>query len=234
LAESLPETQLCRRASGFGRIGDQLIVDERHDLDPEGWVDRHGDVMFRYALRWLRSSQIAEEIVQESFLEALRTRATYQARSSERTWLVGILRHKLLDHDRRSRREHRRETADVIDDSLLGRYFDRRGRWKATPARWKGTPSSELERREFWSALDRCLALLSPLLADAFVLRELDGLESDAVCEVLQISTASLWQRLHRSRMFLRDCLLRQGFGEATSLPGKGQPCAGCLASGNF
>jgi RNA polymerase sigma-70 factor (ECF subfamily) len=68
---------------------------------PEGWVDRHGDVMFRYALRWLRSSEIAEELVQDAFLEALRMRGTYRGRSSERTWLVGILRHKILDHIRR-------------------------------------------------------------------------------------------------------------------------------------
>src|SRR6516165_2629881 len=122
-------------------------------LDPEGWVDRHGDVMFRYALRWLRSSEIAEEIVQEAFLEALRTRETYQGRSSERTWLVGILRHKLLDHDRRAKRQRCRERVDVVDENLLGRYFDRRGRWKMTPARWPDHPTRELERNEFWTAL---------------------------------------------------------------------------------
>src|SRR5215472_3360793 len=180
-------------------------------LDPEGWVDRHGDVMFRYALRWLRSSEIAEELVQESFLEALRARNTYQGRSSERTWLVGILRHKLLDHDRRSSRERRCDEREISYDDVLERCF---------------------ERREFWMALTQCLRVLPPGLSDAFLLRELDGLESDIICENLQISPANLWQRLHRSRMLLRECLERLGFGEGTSLPRKGQPCAGCRGSG--
>ena len=201
-------------------------------LDPEGWVDRHGDVMFRYALRWLRSSEIAEELVQESFLEALRARNTYQGRSSERTWLVGILRHKLLDHDRRSSRERRCDDREISSDDVLERCFERRGRWKVTPARWRENPTSDLERREFWMALTQCLRVLPPGLSDAFLLRELDGLESDIICENLQISPANLWQRLHRSRMLLRECLERLGFGEGTSLPRKGQPCAECRGSG--
>src|SRR6516164_4976262 len=100
-------------------------MDDEGTLDPEGWVDRHGDVMFRYALRWLRSTEIAEEIVQESFLEALRTRGTYEGRSSERTWLVGILRHKIVDRMRRSSRERRAEQFETIGDEILARSFDR-------------------------------------------------------------------------------------------------------------
>jgi RNA polymerase sigma-70 factor (ECF subfamily) len=215
-------------------IGDKIgVMDDPQILDPEGWVDRHGGVMFRYALRWLRSSEVAEEVVQESFLEALRTRNTFRGNSSERTWLVGILRHKLLDHDRRSRRERRLEELEVTDGDGLRRFFDGRGRWKVTPARWRGHPSSDLERREFWTALGRCLKRLPAGLSDAFLLRELDGLESGAICEVLQISQANLWQRLHRSRMLLRDCLERQGFDDAASLPVKGRACENCRTSGN-
>jgi RNA polymerase sigma-70 factor (ECF subfamily) len=208
-------------------------MDDDRNLDPEGWVDRHGDVMFRYALRWMRSSEIAEEIVQESFLEALRMRGTYRGRSSERTWLVGILRHKLLDHDRRSSRDRHVEGLEAADNDVLGRTFDRRGLWKPGRARGRGDPSSDLERREFWAALGHCLARLSPGLSDAFLLHELEGLDGDAICETLQISRANLWQRLHRSRMLLRDCLERQGFGEVTSRPGKGRPCQGCRPSGD-
>jgi RNA polymerase sigma-70 factor (ECF subfamily) len=204
-----------------------------HNLDPQGWVDRHGDVMFRYALRWLRSREIAEELVQESFLQALRTRATFQGDSTERTWLVGILRHKLMDHDRKSRRERCRQGVDVINDDVLARHFDRRGRWKATPPRWPSYPTTELERREFWTALGQCLAHLAPHLSDAFLLYELDGFDSAAVCDALQINPANLWQRLHRARMFLRDCLERRGFGDLTPIRGKGEPCAGCGSPGN-
>jgi RNA polymerase sigma-70 factor (ECF subfamily) len=208
------------------------MMGDEGNLDPEGWVDRHGDVMFRYALRWLRSTELAEEIVQESFLEALSARDTYQGRSSERTWLIGILRHKLLDHDRRVNRERRCNGREIRFDDVLERSFDRRGRWRVTPARWRGDPASDLERREFWTAVAECLKALPPGLSDAFLLRELDGLETDDICENLQISPANLWQRLHRSRMLLRDCLERLGFGEATSLAGKGRSCKGCRQSG--
>jgi RNA polymerase sigma-70 factor (ECF subfamily) len=208
-------------------------MDDDRNLDPEGWVDRHGDVMFRYALRWVHSSEIAEEIVQDAFLEGLRMRGTYRGRSSERTWLVGILRHKILDHVRRSSRERCVEGLEATDDDVLGRYFDRRGLWKRGPARGRGDPSSDLERREFWEALGQCLARLPPGLSDAFLLHELEGFGSDAICETLQISPANLWQRLHRSRMLLRDCLERQGFGAVRSRPGKGRPCDGCRPSGD-
>ena len=74
-------------------------------IDAERWVDRHGDCLYRYALLRLRAPDLAADLVQETFLEALRVRASFAGRSSERTWLVGILRHKILDHYRRSGRE---------------------------------------------------------------------------------------------------------------------------------
>ena len=70
--------------------------------DPEDWVDRHGDALYRYALLRLRSPDLAADVVQETFLEALRARSSFSGRSSERTWLVGILRHKIVDHLRKS------------------------------------------------------------------------------------------------------------------------------------
>jgi RNA polymerase sigma-70 factor (ECF subfamily) len=208
-------------------------MDDDRNLDPEGWVDRHGDVMFRYALRWLHSSELAEEIVQESFLEALRMQGTYRGHSSERTWLVGILRHKLLDQARRSSRERAVQGFEATEADVLGRAFDRRGLWKSGPMRWRGDPSTDLERSEFWAVLGQCLARLPPGLSDAFWLHELEGLDGTATCETLQISPANLWQRLHRSRMLLRECLERQGFGEVALRPGKGRPCEGCRTSGD-
>jgi RNA polymerase sigma-70 factor (ECF subfamily) len=204
------------------------------NLNPEGWVDRHGDVMFRFALRWVRSSEIAEDIVQEAFLEALRTRGAYRGRSSERTWLVGILRHKLLDHVRRTSRERcLKKGLEANQYNLPGQYFDNKGLWRVGPASSRRDPASDLERREFWAALGQCLSHLPPVLSDAFLLHELEGLDSDAICATLQISPANLWQRLHRSRMLLRDCLERRGFGRVRSRPGKGRPCDGLRPSGD-
>ena len=196
------------------------------------WVDAHAGYLFNFAIGQVRDAHVAEDLVQETFLAAVKSRGRFCGQSSERTWLVGILRHKLLDHDRRSSRERRCDEREISYDDVLERCFERRGRWKVTPARWRENPTSDLERREFWMALTQCLRVLPPGLSDAFLLRELDGLESDIICENLQISPANLWQRLHRSRMLLRECLERLGFGEGPSLPRKGQPCAGCRGSG--
>src|SRR3984885_10561146 len=97
--------------------------------DAECWVDRHGDCLYRYALLRLRAPDLAADAVQETFLEALRARGSFEARSSERTWLIGILRHKILDHYRRSGREQA-ALGTVPRDAAVESGFDRRGHWK--------------------------------------------------------------------------------------------------------
>ncbi len=176
--------------------------------DPEGWLDRHGDGLYRYALARLRDPDAAADLVQETFLEALRSRENFEGRSSERTWLIGILRHKVLDHLRRSGRERAAPVGDPDEGP-----FDRQGFWRVGPARWGGDPAWALERREFWGVFGVCLAKLPSIHADAFLLRELEGLDAPEVCQLLGISPVNLWARLHRARLSLRDCLERNWFG---------------------
>ena len=180
--------------------------------DPEEWVDRYGDGLYRYALSRLRSPDLAADVVQETFLEALRARASFAGRSSEWTWLVGILRHKVVDQLRRARRAT--TTGDrVPDEDRAASPFDRRGHWRASPAEWSGDPRREIESREFWEVFGGCLSKLPHGLADAFFLRELDGLESEEVQLLLGITPANLWKRLHRARLLLRQCLESGWFG---------------------
>jgi RNA polymerase sigma-70 factor (ECF subfamily) len=183
--------------------------------DPEEWVDRYGDGLYRYALLRLRSPDLAADVVQETFLEALRARGSFAGRSSEWTWLVGILRHKVIDQLRRARRAAA-VGVDGSDESRAGAPFDRRGHWRIGPAEWGGDPTRELENREFWDVFRGCLSRLPRALADAFFLRELDGLEPEVVRELLGITPANLWQRLHRARMLLRQCLESGWFGRPT------------------
>jgi RNA polymerase sigma-70 factor (ECF subfamily) len=187
--------------------------DDSRSLDPEAWVDRHGDALYRYALLRLRDPEVASEMVQETFLQAYRGRGAYKGRASERTWLVSILRHKMIDHLRRTGRETPTETDDLGDE----RIFDRAGRWLSMPGRWGTNPGAEMERREFWSCFEGCLARLPSNVADAFLLRELEDCEVNDVCDVLQITPANLHTRLYRARLLLRDCLGHRWFGAARS-----------------
>ncbi len=182
---------------------------------PDEWVDRYGDGLYRYALLRLRSPDLAADVVQETFLEALRARGSFAGRSSEWTWLVGILRHKVLDQLRRARRAP--ASADGLpDEGGAGSPFDRRGHWRVGPAHWGGDPGREMENREFWEVFGHCLAKLPQGLADAFFLRELDDLGSEEVQLLLGITPANLWKRLHRARMLLRQCLESGWFGRRT------------------
>jgi RNA polymerase sigma-70 factor (ECF subfamily) len=173
-------------------------------LDPSSWVDRHGDVLYRYARSRVRGDDAAADLVQEAFLHALRSRESFSGHSSERTWLVGILRHKILDR-------YRRSVGDRVKTVDASEFFDERGFWKSGPS---ADPAAELERGEFRRGLELCRESLPPGLAAAFTLRELDGLASDAICELLAITPANLWTRLHRARLLLKACLERRGYGE--------------------
>ena len=162
----------------------------------------------------LRSPDLAADVVQETFVDALRARSSFAGRSSEWTWLVGILRHKIIDHIRKGgppTHVRRRSRAEGQSEPT----FDRRGHWRIGPERWRNDPSVQLETQEFWDVIAGCLSRLPQSLADAFILREVDGLEADEVQE-FRISPANLWKRLHRARMLLRQCLESRWFGDRT------------------
>jgi RNA polymerase sigma-70 factor (ECF subfamily) len=94
--------------------------------------------------------------------------------------------------------------------------FDENGHWKRDetgPCEWNADPERLLERKQFWIALDRCLSKLPPRMAHVFSLREIDGVSSEHVCEVLNLSASNLWVLMHRARMQLRQCLEVHFFG---------------------
>jgi RNA polymerase sigma-70 factor (TIGR02943 family) len=175
-------------------------------LEPETWVDRHGDTLFRFAVLRVHDPETASDLVQETFLEALRARDTFSGRSSVRTWLVAILKHKIVDRLRRLGREQRFRGSEAPEDGTEG-MFDRHGRWLTPPLDWGSDPLREYERREFWEVIGRCLARIPPHLADAFLDRELEGLSREAICRQVKITPENLSARLYRARLLLRRCL---------------------------
>ncbi|MEW6132645.1 MAG: sigma-70 family RNA polymerase sigma factor [Pseudomonadota bacterium] len=173
--------------------------------DPERWLCEHGDYLFRYARRRLYTDELAEDAVQETLLAALKAHAGFDGDSSERTWLTGILKHKIVDLIRL----HAREMTASAHGSEAGDWealFDQSGHWMETFRDW-GNPESELEKSRIRQALDECFRRLKPSLAQIFSLRELSGLSNDEICKELGISATNAWVMLHRARLFLRECL---------------------------
>ena len=188
--------------------------------DPLSWVDLHGDYLYRYALFRLRDTSIAEDMVQETLLAALQSRSNFEGRASERTWLTGILKHKIIDYFRKISKES--STNNIDDDQFEhSEFFRSTGEWKEhwvpakAPVEWRATPDELIDQQEFWDVFAECLSPLPSRIANAFTLREIDEMTSEEICKVLEISTTNLWVMLHRARMHLRNCLqinwFRQG-----------------------
>lgn len=188
------------------------------NLDPSVWVERYGGYLFRYAMLRLRDRPAAEDMVQETFLAGLKDRGTFSGDSSEATWLVGILKHKIADHYRRQARESPLEEGDLRDHPDTG-HFDGVGHWTTGPVEWGGNPADLYRQGEFLDRFMKCLSELSPNHANAFTLREIEGLGTAEICKVLDVSETNLWVILHRARALLRQCLESRWFGTTS---GKG------------
>ena len=190
--------------------------------DPSVWVDLHGDYLFRYALTRLRDASRAEDLVQETLLAALESCARYAGNSSERTWLTGILKHKIIDYFRRNAKNMSlaETSADFSDfDQFFKRDDEWDGHWNDhfAPVEWRETPEANLEREEFRGVLNQCLAKLTDREAYVFTMREVDGLTSKEICDVLEISSNNFWVIIHRARMNLRRCIELKWFRKAVS-----------------
>jgi RNA polymerase sigma-70 factor (TIGR02943 family) len=182
---------------------------------PESWVDEYGDYLYRFALARVGHPDAAEDLVQETFLAALKAAPSFAGDSSERTWLTAILKNKIADRLRQTQRT--RLLADLgRRDEWVDELYDRAGHWKAGPREWKGDPARALERQEFWEAFQHCHAKLPDRMREVFSLRLLDAVPAAEICQVLGISATNLWTLLHRARVRLWRCLDRTGFGLPT------------------
>lgn len=175
--------------------------------DPNHWPDLYGDTLYRHALFRLRDPMAAEEMVQETFLAALQARDRFAGNSSEKTWLIAILKFKIIDHIRKAVRERPHDEELQPIDTLEQESFDSRGHWQIDVASWSN-PDDSLEKEQFWQTLNDCIKALPPRMATLFIMREIDGMESEAICQELALSsTNNLWTLLSRMRMRLRQCL---------------------------
>ncbi len=177
-------------------------------VDPERWVEEHGDYLYRYALLRVRRPEIAEDMVQETFFAAVRTSGSFRGKSSGRTWLCSILKNKICDHFRKLGRETSFTDLEFLDDELSHKFVPQ-GFWNHEhgPFEWKPEAEVVMHRAEFWETFRNCLSKLPQRVAHVFMLREMEGMETEQICRDLNISPNNLWVMLHRARMALRECL---------------------------
>lgn len=187
------------------------------DADPfAAEIDAHRRYLLRIARLQLRDGDLAEDVVQETLVAALSARQSFSGRSTLRTWLTGILKHKIVDAIRQKSR--RPLLAASLDEEAdldgFDPMFTDTGAWQAPPADW-GDPENALSRQEFMEVLNQCLERLPPATARVFTMREILELESDEICKELTITANNLWVILYRARMSLRQCLEQNWFAGA-------------------
>lgn len=182
------------------------------NIDATLWVDDHGDYLFRYAVMRVRDEGAAEDLVQDTLLAAIQSLSSYGGKSTERTWLTGILKHKIIDHFRKYSREVPLDPAetDLSEfDPLFKRQDEFKNHWHDTlsPRIWNMPPDQALQQNEFFGVLQDCISKLPERVAGVFTLREMNGLEAAEICEILSLTASNFWVMMHRARMSLRRCI---------------------------
>jgi RNA polymerase sigma-70 factor (ECF subfamily) len=180
-----------------------MTISTQHD-----WLTEHGDYLYRFALVRLRDQHLAEDAVQETLLAAIQSQ-TYAGKSAPRTWLTGILKHKIIDCMRRQIREQPVEdlAEDLPDEPGMDEFFAGDNRhWSDKPQPW-GTPENELEQKQFLVILQDCMVRLPAKLSALFLMREVHESDNEEICKELGITPTNAWVMLYRARMSLRKCL---------------------------
>jgi len=184
-----------------------------HKLDPQKWVEKYGDYLFSYALGRVNDAGKAEDLVQETFLAALKAQTRFRGESTERTWLTSILKRKIIDTYRK--KYSSKETAfGAHEDTVFDGDFYRseepfKGHWQEGmgPNSHSFLPEGELEQEELMKFINLCIENLQPQLAAAFIMRMIDEENSETICKELDITPSNLWVMLHRARLRMRACL---------------------------
>jgi len=175
----------------------------------------HRSYLLKIARLELRDVHLAEDCVSEVLTQAYERRASFLGRSSLRTWLISILKNRIVDLLRKQWREQPLQDDDSGDRDLdFDRLFDDSGHWVTRPSD-VSDPAELCQQDAFLAAVQRCIDKLPKRIGQLFVLREVFGGKTDELCKDLQITASNLWVQLYRARMMLRTCLDQGGFGRA-------------------
>jgi len=189
-----------------------MTVEIQTDNDPITWLHQYGDALYRFARARVRDSFAAEDLVQETLLAAYRSREGFSRKSTVKTWLTGIMKHKIMDYYRKLKPEQSIENIDDFSYNL-NNLFAEHEKWKIKPGEWGGDPQNVFEGKEFMAAIQTCLADMPERMSLAFTLREKEGATTSEISELLQTGKENCWVILYRARMLLRRCLEVKWFG---------------------
>ena len=172
---------------------------------PEQWVHNYADALYRYALVRVNDSGLAEDLVQETFLSAWKNKDSFKGDASEKNWLYTICKNKIID-------QYRKKANNIVQSAEFdtsAEYFDEHEHWtkESGPLDWGVDYAQSIEKKEFYSILSLCKQKLQQLQQSVFVLKFMEGLETEEICKVLNITPTNYWVLIHRAKLQLRSCL---------------------------
>ncbi len=190
-----------------------------HKLEPEKWVDNYADYLFTYAISRISDEDEARDLVQDTFLSALKGKDNFKGEANEKTWLVSILKRKIIDLYRKNavRKEQSFEESDSYKVAYDHYFRDddgsRPGHWagKNNPQPWS-EQKTNLEQGEFRRILVACLSKLPKAWTSVFSMKFMDDESSESICKELGISTSNYWVIIHRAKLQMRECLEKNWF----------------------
>lgn len=183
---------------------------------PTQWVQQYGDYLFSIAMLKVGNKETAEDLVQETFISAIKAKDSFKENSSVKTWLAAILKNKVIDYYRK--KDVLKQVTEYIDDtqnSFSDSFFDQAsGHWlpETFPQVWAEEADSTVNRNEFYKILEYCIHKMPKKLVPVFTARFLDNEDTDIICKDFNISPSNYWVIIHRAKVLMRNCLEKNWF----------------------
>ncbi|MCD4731311.1 MAG: sigma-70 family RNA polymerase sigma factor [Bacteroidales bacterium] len=167
----------------------------------------YSDYLYNYAITRVNDTHVAEDLVQETFISALKGYDSFQSKSKESTWLIAILKNKIIDHYRKKSKHYFLQSLDEM--KTMDDFFNSKGAWQTDqrPSRWDVDVDNALEQQEFYEILQQCLVRLNDIQRMAFVMKHLDDEDTNDICKELEITSTNYWVIIHRAKLQLRKCM---------------------------
>jgi len=181
-----------------------------NSLKPHTWVDRYADYLYNYAIARVSEREVAKDLVQETFYAGLKSAKNFKGNASERTWLIAILKRKVIDHYRKI--NSRKGQAEVHMHYQPG--SDQEGDWleEQVAGPLRDLENNRLENEELGMAIQECISKLPKKQSQVFTMKTIQGLATEDICKELGINPSNLWVMIHRARTALMGCLNENWF----------------------
>lgn len=181
------------------------MAQEKHTINTNLWIDNYADYLFNYAISRVNNSDLAKDLVQETFFAGLKSAKNFQGKASERTWLVSILKRKIIDHYRKinSKKGQAEVRMNFYNDG------ENEGNWleERVPQSWDNASEKSIETAELSEQIEACIENLPEKYAMVFRMKTIQEFATEDICKELEITASNLWVMIHRARTQLRKCM---------------------------